>query len=250
MKNEISFEHFNKFKESINYGTPQKIPTIYFHDIDFLVYHIKDEITNNIIIFNKDNRIAYLKKILKDLKMYERFISVTIEDVNKWLKKYDTSLNKNWFFQDKENELHFFLNSHPPTYDEEQKEDYNVDKGNIQRVFCSYFSIISIRKLIDFTEDQFEITEPSKPKLKTNLSVPELAVLFRELNKLKPCIFEFKKNTELYRFIANNFTTKKQDNISYDSLGNEFVKKNNKVADFWIENMYTIIDNLKKSKEN
>ncbi len=84
------------------------------------------------------------------------------------------------------------------------------------------------------------------PKLKTNLSVPELATLFRELQKLKPDIFDIKSKAELHRFISNNFTSKKQENISTSSIKNNFDNPDSKAADFWIEKLRTIISNLKK----
>ena len=49
----------------------------------------------------------------------------------------------------------------------------------------------------------------TNPKLKTNLSVPELALLFKLLKDLKPNLFELKSEAELYRFISTNFETKR-----------------------------------------
>lgn len=251
MNKDISFENYNEFLKIIEYYSPRDIEPVRFNiELDKSLFHLKDEIRNNIILFDKENRISYLKKLLHDLKIPLKSVaSISINDINKWLKKYNTTYEAATSYSDVENELHFFLQSFPVTYSETEKNNYNPLKEDIQIDFCKYFYKHTLEEAIDFINDQFEITEPTAPKLKTNLSVPELATLFRELNKLKPDIFDIKSKAELHRFIANNVTSKQQDNISTASIKNNFDTPDSKAADFWIEKMYTIIDNLKKSKE-
>lgn len=79
---------------------------------------------------------------------------------------------------------------------------------------------------------------PSLPeKIKVNLSVPQLAYLFRLLYEVKPDIFPGLSKADLYRFIAANFTTKGKGDteISIDSLNNHFCTPEKKTAAFWIE---------------
>lgn len=62
---------------------------------------------------------------------------------------------------------------------------------------------------------------PSVFKLKTTLSVNELALLFRLLDTEK--LFTYIHKTELFRFISSSFNTAKQDNISEASIKNKFL---------------------------
>ena len=88
-------------------------------------------------------------------------------------------------------------------------------------------------------------------RLKTNLSVPQLALLFKMLDILKPKIFENRTEAELHRFISANFETKKsgEDGISTDKLRILFNQPESKSIDFWEQHLHTILDELKKIKE-
>jgi len=250
MKNKVSFKSLNNFYDLIQNSPPKnEIPSIFNGKLDEFLYYSKNEIRENLIIFSKNKRIAYLNKIIHDFELYESLINITDDKINDWLKKYKTTHNSIMFSLDIDNELIGFLNSYPATSVERMNDNYNHDKEEIQRDFCNYYTKKKLQEAIEFINNQFEIKEPSKPKLKTNLSVPELATLFRELQKLKPDIFDIKSKAELHRFVANNFTSKKQDNISEKGIRKNFNTPDDNAADFWTENMYTIIDNLKKSKE-
>ncbi len=87
-------------------------------------------------------------------------------------------------------------------------------------------------------------------RLKTNLSVPQLALLFSSLNELKPNIFSVSSEAELHRFISSNFETKKSpsEGISTNKLRNLFSSPDPKDADYWITHLHTIVTNLRKIK--
>lgn len=87
-------------------------------------------------------------------------------------------------------------------------------------------------------------------KLKTNLSVAQLAFLFKMLKDLKPSIFEIESEAELLRFISANFETKKstEDGISTNKLRILFNQPETKAAEFWEKHFYTFIAEVKKFK--
>ena len=90
----------------------------------------------------------------------------------------------------------------------------------------------------------------TNPKLKTNLSVPELALLFKLLKDLKPNIFDVKSEAELHRFISTNFETKKtgDKDISTQKLRNLFNQPDAKAAEFWETNIRLLQADVKKLK--
>ncbi|MEP7168676.1 MAG: hypothetical protein ABI855_04845 [Bacteroidota bacterium] len=85
-------------------------------------------------------------------------------------------------------------------------------------------------------------------KLKTNLSQDQLVTLFKMLSELKPDIFETKTETELFRFIAANFETKRQSELSEGSIKNSFYAPEAKSADFWQKHLHTMLALVKKYK--
>ncbi|MBP6531830.1 MAG: hypothetical protein KA285_01030 [Bacteroidia bacterium] len=97
---------------------------------------------------------------------------------------------------------------------------------------------------IDFSK----LTEPKAPPIKTNLSVGDLALLFRMLFELKPDIFDIKTKAELFRFISSNFTTKKskEGEISIDTITKKFNDPETKSKELWATHLHTLIAFLKK----
>lgn len=90
----------------------------------------------------------------------------------------------------------------------------------------------------------------SSPKLKTDLSVPQLSLLFKMINDLKPKVFNTKSDAELFRFISANFQTKKssEKGISTQKLRNEFNNPNLKAIEFWEKHLHTMLSNIRKLK--
>lgn len=95
-----------------------------------------------------------------------------------------------------------------------------------------------------------ETVNSIKPKLKTNLSVSELALLFKLLKDLKPNLFEVKSEAELHRFISANFETKKtgENDISTNKLRILFNQPENKAVEFWEEKLRLMLADVKKLK--
>jgi len=253
-QNKISYNSFKAFLEIIEYNYPYQMSTYAFmlQTKDYLV-NLKREILDNIIFLKDENKTAYLNKLLFDLELEYKHAHTTKKEIDLWLTFNNISMEEVLKANKSDNELIQFITSEPVSFIEKEKEGYNPQKEEIQKDFYNYFYGLAINEAIEFINEQFDTIQEAETfktsKLKTNLSVPELATLFRELNKLKPDIFDIKSKTELHRFISNNFTSKKQDNISKGSIKNNFDTPDSKAADFWIENMYTIIDNLKKTKE-
>ena len=119
-----------------------------------------------------------------------------------------------------------------------------------------FYSLYEFKRIIlneiskhDKAEESSTVAS-SNPKLKTNLSVPELALLFKLLKDLKPNIFDVKSEAELHRFISTNFETKKtgDNDISTQKLRILFNQPDSKAADFWETNLRLLLADVKKLK--
>lgn len=131
---------------------------------------------------------------------------------------------------------------------------YDIDIENIsylqsiprllQDALIGLKSFVNANLSIDFSM----ITEPKAPPIKTNLSVGDLALLFRMLFELKPDIFEVKTKAELFRFISSNFTTKKskEGEISIDTITKKFNDPDTKSKELWATHLHTLLAFLKK----
>lgn len=97
---------------------------------------------------------------------------------------------------------------------------------------------------------QENITDKTKERLQTNLSVPELALLFKMTSELKPDIYKTKTKEELFQFISDNFQSKKstEKGISVNKLRNEFSNPDLKAIEFWEKNLRDMLYQLKKIK--
>ena len=119
-----------------------------------------------------------------------------------------------------------------------------------------FYSLYEFKRIIlneikkhDKVEENNTVTS-TNPKLKTNLSVPELALLFKLLKDLKPNIFDIKSEAELHRFISTNFETKRtgDKDISTQKLRNLFNQPDAKAAEFWEANIRLLQADVKKLK--
>ena len=89
-------------------------------------------------------------------------------------------------------------------------------------------------------------TQPQQ-KLKTNLTVKELAYLFRALHDEK--IIESRQKTDLFNFIAESFSSKQKEDISANSIKNAFDTPDYNAVDFWQEKFTHFMQKAKKDKE-
>jgi len=119
-----------------------------------------------------------------------------------------------------------------------------------------FYSLYEFKRIIlneikkhDKVEENNTVTS-NNPKLKTNLSVPELALLFKLLKDLKPNIFDIKSEAELHRFISTNFETKRtgDKDISTQKLRSQFNQPESKAAEFWEEKLRLMLADVKKFK--
>lgn len=143
---------------------------------------------------------------------------------------------------------------------EEEKEDYKYFLNLISNYYDGYvlyfFELFNDYKngliVSNYTvTKEAESNSINTQRLKTNLSVPQLALLFKMLDILKPKIFENRTEAEIHRFISANFETKKsgEDGISTDKLRILFNQPESKSIDFWEKHLHTLLSELKKIKE-
>ncbi|WP_156832009.1 hypothetical protein [Kaistella palustris] len=90
-------------------------------------------------------------------------------------------------------------------------------------------------------------TVQPKQKLKTNLSVKELAYLFRVLYDEE--IIDSKHKTDIFNFIAENFSSKQKEDISANSIKNAFDTPDFNTVDFWQEKFTHFMQKARKDKE-
>ena len=85
-------------------------------------------------------------------------------------------------------------------------------------------------------------------RIKMNLTVPQLAFIFKLLYELKPDIFDVKSKAELQRFISAHFATKGTEGkeISTEKLKQLFSDPDPDAAKFWQKHLYTMIAETKK----
>lgn len=130
---------------------------------------------------------------------------------------------------------------------------------NKEKIFfpLEFFPIYQLQGLINAElskiKEKEELLNPhikSTPKLKTDLSVPQLSLVFKMINDLKPTIFNTKSDAELFRFISANFQTKKstEKGISIQKLRNEFNNPDLKAIEFWEKHLHTMLSNIRKLK--
>ena len=264
----LKYEAFNHYLNQFKYNYPYRTAVFDFKYSmrDYLDY-FKTEILDNIIILSKDDRKAYLNKLKYELENKKQYAYTTQETIDEWLEKYNIESEDAIRAGKKDNELYTILTSEPPEFEDEFAENFNRDTHGIQTDFYNYYYGFYLDTAIAFIVEQINELNPlqslssngsqaqqilatATPKLKTDLSVPQLALLFKMLNDLKPNIFEVKSEAELHRFISANFETKKskEDGISTDKLRILFNQPDSKAADFWEKHFYTLIAEIKKFK--
>lgn len=94
------------------------------------------------------------------------------------------------------------------------------------KVYCN--ALTGVFRRMNFKEvDNFDTTffEPAnkqveRVKLKTTLSVPQLAYLFKVLANRE--FFEFRQKKDIYQFVIDNFSTKGMNDISFHSFKNKY----------------------------
>lgn len=139
----------------------------------------------------------------------------------------------------------------------QKQPTYIIDYEKLLFPF-EFYSIYDMLRIIKKELDKHQVTTDSDAtskvnldKLKVNLSVPQLAFLFKMINDLKPSIFNLKSEAELHRFISANFQTKSSDpekGISENKLRILFNSPDPKAAEFWEKHIRTIQAEIKNLK--
>lgn len=87
----------------------------------------------------------------------------------------------------------------------------------------------------------------SQKKIKTNLSVPQLAYLFKVLQEVG--IITNNNNQEIYAVLKQNFSSKKREDISSNTLKNDFEAPDYATIEFWREKFMQLVQKARKDKE-
>ena len=128
----------------------------------------------------------------------------------------------------------------------------------IQKDFYMYYLEYYIDNCLVFIDEYLKESDQSislnkskaslNPKLKTNLTVPQIAYLFKLLNDLNPEIFETDAKTDISNFIANSFITKatEKNGISHKSVYNLLSNVEKETANFWATRLQKMLQEARK----
>lgn len=153
-------------------------------------------------------------------------------------------IRKNFYEKSFEGKLYWW---HKNITIENGFNDYLV-KPQLSYFHHEYISkiILSQKKAVEEVLDSYAKISSSfransnQQKTKIKLSVGELALLFRLLKE--EGLFEYKYETEIYRLIANTFSTKIQENLSEASIKNKYYSPDNTA----IKNLDVLLINLRQ----
>lgn len=220
--------------------------------------------------FSEEQRNAYHHKFLSRViqEFHHRFLT-HLEDKNfniyKFFSQSKINLRKNLERIDK-NKIVIRTQASLYSCPEDKVEPLSAK----EREEYEYFFRLAdayYRKFVEYFEESYqdykkgliistnsliaEEIEVKTQRLKTNLTVPQLALLFKMLDILKPKIFENRTEAELHRFISANFESKNsgENGISTDKLRILFNQPDPKAIDFWEKNLHTLLNELKKFRE-
>lgn len=141
-----------------------------------------------------------------------------------------------------------------------QKEGEIITYINKERLLFpfEFYNIYEMQRIIktELAKHEKETTNEesnttSNERLKVNMSVPQLALLLKMVNDLKPSIFNLKSEAELHRFISANFQTKNssvENGISENKLRILFNQPDSKAIEFWEKHLRTMLAEIKKMK--
>lgn len=214
--------------------------------------------------FEKDYYEKYIKEPLT--KEYlgaiqERIKTMKKKEIYDWLtissKQFDIQRHERYdLFQEKFLQEYWF----PDDLPEENAKISNSLKY-YEEVLRGHFYLYPIiaditqHFLLDFKNQYYGIqhnsntdnTSEPKKKLKTNLTVKEIAYLFRALHD--EGIIEARQKTDIFNFIAENFSSKQKEHISANSIKNAFDTPDPNAVDLWQEKFTHFMQKAKKDKE-
>ncbi|MBW4971182.1 hypothetical protein KZY98_11980 [Croceibacter atlanticus] len=234
------------------------------------IYSLFDEIRNKeytyLELYNVIKRETELDKealqyLKKDIELY-LFITKDIygatflqDDIDRALKILENQGNTNKDLLEKGYLKENKLSEKTQSKDDKPQYRVNVEKLMFPTEFLNIYSLKNIvnselEKLAS-NQNSNENAKTSIPKLQTSLSVPQIALLFKMINDLKPSIFKVNSEAELHRFISANFQTKSSDpekGISENKLRILFNQPDSKAIEFWEKHLRTMLAEIKKLK--
>lgn len=141
----------------------------------------------------------------------------------------------------------------------EYKKYVNKIVGNFRSIIEKHLAIFDAGKYVTLQEiahqkEQFKISPPSEKllsetpqtsiKLKFNISVPQLVVLFKTFKERG--LIEKYSDAEIIRFIQANISSKSANEISEKSLQNSFSSLEKNAIDYWLEEIKQLRITLSK----
>lgn len=248
------FENFEIFINSLEYNYPVK------HSVAYYVYqwrenlkHFKKEILDNLIGLEKTSRAAYLERLEFGCKEFLKNINVYRSSIDQWLEKYETTeieiFDPSPFIS---SELNKVLISDVPKFHDAFEEGFNGDTEAIQHDFYNYHYGETLFEALTFINDKAGRGDSAektslRKKIRSELTVGQLAYFFKLMMDEK--LISFKAKTEVYNFIADNFDTSRQGDISSDSVKNKMDSPNPKDMDLVKEKLLHMLQFLKKDSE-
>jgi hypothetical protein len=219
---------FKASKKSIKWESPQDC-RVYLNKL------IENFIGNfNFEFQNQQDPQLYLNTILSDLN-----------EQQKLFRKYKIK-NKEYFLF--KNFIISYIHIEPLTKDEKQVTDKRISFQSItnkrtlktlENYSLEFNNLLEqLKEIIQSQTKNFPL-QNFIPKLGTQLTVSELALLFRLLDEEK--IFNNRHKTDIYRFIVDSFESVKQKQISESSIKNKFLTPEISA----IEKIKTLLTNLK-----
>lgn len=253
-KDKISFRDFKNFLSHLEYNYPYRVDVISFkyniaEDVDYL----KKEILNNFISISTEEKIAYLDRLKYELETFTAYANTKEEDIKVFLYKYNITEDEIFSHKKIDNDLYNILSNEPPSFSETSAPEYNQDTAVAQTTFYNYYYGCAINQILEYiAEHEAKVSaalNPVKPyaKIKTNLSVSQLAFMFRALfdNKIIPA----SNKTELFKTIAEVFQTKGKDDPSKNSIKNKFDTPDTNAVEFWDEKFLHLKQYTHKNKD-
>ncbi len=233
----IKLRDFKSFIHHLEFPFPNSIPTFNFvYMLQENMVFLRKEVLDNLLNLDKDKRKPYLNMLKYDCEVKLKLACTTKEDLQVWLDFYHIASEEEIRYNTTDNVINRILRRNTPTQEEEAVKGFNKNTVIIQRLFYNYYYGYYINKAIIFLNNQIEelcpyiqhhvydnqlttheyippFLPPPHLKLKTNLSVPQLALIFKLLMDLDPPVFDIDSNRELYTFMEANFLTKGKGDI-------------------------------------
>jgi len=251
-----TYKYYDKDKECIDFNIIS-VNDCSTHDLfnekllnlyEESVLRLKEEINT----FSVSEKISFLKETKKSLDFLKNL--VINYDLREPENEYGT---KEWLYFKS-----FSIAKLIGTYSERIE-----DNRKFILYKCRYFAeawldtINNTQAKIDYLINNFDLipvkaslqnqeTSNIKEKFKTTLSVDELAYFFRLLATEKIIDIPEGKVLSYYKFISDNFSSKKQEIISYKSIKNKYIAPDYKTADSIHGRLIKLLQTASYDKEN